>query len=43
VFIELFSTLAGAFSGSLFFSALFVSVFGLLEEIAPELERWSVE
>jgi len=43
VLVELFSLLAGAFTGLLFFSASFISVFGLLEETAPELERWSVE
>jgi len=39
VLVELFSLLAGAFSGSLLFSASFIFVFGLLEETAPELER----
>jgi len=43
VFVELFSLLAGACTGSFPFSTFFVSAFGLLEEIAPELERWSVE
>jgi len=43
VLVELFSLLAGAFTGLLFFSASFISFFGLLEETAPELERWSVE
>ena len=43
VLVELFSPFAGAFTCSLLFSVFFISVFGLLEETAPELERWSVE
>jgi len=39
VLAELFSPFAGAFACSLIFSAFFISVFGLLEETAPELER----
>ena len=43
VLVGVFSPLTGSFTDSLFFSASFILVFGLLEETAPELERWSVE